>query len=106
VTEEAQHLPPAFYAARTGGDRPVWLDWWTVLHPPYTLWHLTYVVIGACLAPDVDGGRLAATLLAFLLAVGIGAHALDELHGRPLRTSIPSGLLVAAAATSLAPSRC
>ena len=38
---------PAFYAARPGG----WRDWWTILHPPYTAWHLSYVVIGATLAP-------------------------------------------------------
>jgi hypothetical protein len=88
---------PAFYAARPGG----WRDWWTLLHPPYTAWHLSYVVIGATLAPRVDGGRLAATLLAFFLAVGIGAHALDELHGRPLRTHIPSQVLIIAAAASL-----
>jgi hypothetical protein len=89
---------PAFYAARTGG----WRDWWTVLHPPYTAWHLSYVVIGACLAPRVDVSRLVATLLAFFLAVGIAAHALDELHGRPLRTTIPSRLLVAATVVGLA----
>jgi len=52
---------PAFYAARSGG----WRDWWTLLHPPYTAWHLSYVVIGASLAPRVDTGRLVATLLAY-----------------------------------------
>jgi hypothetical protein len=83
---------PAFYAARRGG----WRDWWTILHPPYTAWHLSYVVIGATLAPDTDGGRLLATLLAFFFAVGVAAHALDELYGRPLRTTIPSAWLVAA----------
>jgi hypothetical protein len=88
---------PAFYAARPGG----WRDWWTLMHPPYTAWHLSYVVIGATLAPRVDGGRLVATLVAFFLAVGIGAHALDELHGRPLRTHIPSHLLVIAAVSAL-----
>jgi hypothetical protein len=88
---------PAFYAARPGG----WRDWWTILHPPYTAWHLSYVVVGAALAPRVDGGRLGATLVAFFLAVGIGAHALDELHGRPLRTQISSRLLVIAAVGSL-----
>jgi hypothetical protein len=88
---------PAFYAAGAGG----WRDWWTILHPPYTAWHLSYVVIGATLAPDTDGGRLVATLLAFFFAVGIAAHALDELHGRPLRTHIASLVLVAAAAAGL-----
>jgi hypothetical protein len=88
---------PAFYAARPGR----WRDWWTILHPPYTAWHLSYVVIGATLAPSTDGGRLAATLLAFFLAVGIAAHALDELHGRPLHTGIPSAVLVSIAAMAL-----
>jgi len=89
---------PAFYAARTGG----WRDWWTVLHPPYTAWHLAYVAIGATLAPHVDGFRLLATALAFFLAVGIAAHALDELTGRPLRTAIPGGALAGATALGLA----
>jgi hypothetical protein len=88
---------PAYYAARSGR----WRDWWTLLHPPYTAWHLSYVVIGACLAPRVDTIRLLGTLLAFFGAVGIGAHALDELHGRPLRTRIPNGLLIAAATLGL-----
>lgn len=89
---------PAFYASRSGG----WRDWWTLLHPPYTAWHLSYVVIGACLAPRVDGTRLLATLLAFFAAVGVSAHALDELHGRPLGTRISSAALVAATVAGLA----
>jgi hypothetical protein len=88
---------PAYYALGPGG----WRDVWTLLHPPYTAWHLSYVVIGACLAPRLSADRLAATLIAFFLAVGIAAHALDELHGRPLRTSIPSRALVVAAALGL-----
>jgi hypothetical protein len=89
---------PAYYAARRGG----WRDWWTLLHPPYTAWHLSYVVIGACLAPRVETSRLIATLLAFFLAVGLAAHAVDELHGRPLGTTISSGALVAVTAVGLA----
>lgn len=88
---------PAFYAARPGG----WRDWWTLLHPPYTAWHLGYVVIGACLAPQVTLSNLVATLLAFLAAVGLSAHALDELHGRPLRTAISSTALVIVATAGL-----
>ena len=76
-------------------------DWVTLLHPPYTLWHLSYVAIGAAVMPDLVLWRLAGTLLAFFLAVGIGAHALDELHGRPLGTGISSGLLTAAAVVSI-----
>jgi len=81
---------PAFYALAPGG----WRDYVTLLHPPYTAWHLSYVVIGACLAPHLYQGRLAAALLAFFLGLGISAHALDELNGRPLQTKIPEGVLV------------
>ena len=88
----------AYYAAPPGG----WRDWWTLLHPPYTAWHLSYVVIGACLAPVVNTTRLIATLLAFFCAVGLAAHALDELHGRPLRTRIPGPALVTVAVVGLA----
>lgn len=88
---------PAFYAAGPGA----WRDWWTLLHPPYTAWHLSYVVIGACLAPHVYPSRLLASLVAFFLAVGVAAHALDELHGRPLRTSIPGPMLIAVTVAGL-----
>ena len=88
---------PAFYALARGG----WRDYVTLLHPPYTLWHLSYVVIGASLAPEWRPGRLIATLVAFFLAVGIGAHSLDELNGRPLSTQIPRRLLGALAACSI-----
>ena len=88
---------PAFYALAPGG----WRDYVTLLHPPYTLWHLSYVVIGACLAPDLPVARTTLAVVAFLLALGIGAHALDELRGRPLRTAIPEKALVALAGTSI-----
>jgi hypothetical protein len=89
---------PAFYALSRGG----WRDYATLLHPPYTLWHLSYVVIGAALAPDPDWRRLVWTLGAFALALGVGAHALDELNGRPLQTAIPTGTLVGLAVVSIA----
>jgi hypothetical protein len=79
-----------------------WRDYVTLLHPPYTLWHLSYVAIGAALAPAMKWGLLGWTVLAFLLAMGIGAHALDELHGRPLATQIPRSVLVGLAAASVA----
>ena len=88
---------PAFYALAPGG----WRDYVTLLHPPYTLWHLSYVAIGAALAPRFDGGLLALTALAFFLALGIGAHALDELHDRPLETRIPTWTLAALAASTI-----
>jgi len=93
---------PAFYALAPGG----WRDYVTLLHPPYTAWHLSYVAIGACLAPKLYEGRLAAALVAFFLALGISAHALDELNGRPLRTRIPDrvllGLTIVPLATAVA----
>ena len=88
---------PAYYAARPGR----WRDWWTLLHPPYTAWHLSYVVLGAALAPHVTLVPLIATLIAFFLAVGLAAHALDEFHGRPLRTQIPGPVLLTVAVLGL-----
>ena len=88
---------PAFYALAPGG----WRDYVTLLHPPYTLWHLSYVAIGASLAPHLEVDRLLVALAAFLLAVGIGAHALDELNGRPLRTQISTRALIGLAAVSI-----
>jgi hypothetical protein len=87
---------PAFYALATGG----WRDFVTLLHPPYTLWHLSYVVVGAALAPELPLDRLLWGLAAFVLALGVGAHALDELNGRPLRTAIPQKVLIALAVAS------
>lgn len=88
---------PAFYALDSGG----WRDYWSLLHPPYTLWHLSYVVIGASIASDVNVRWLLETLAAFLLAMGLAAHALDELNGRPLRTKISDGALKAIAVVGL-----
>ena len=90
-------LAPAFYAARGGG----WHDYWTLLHPPYTVWHLSYVLLGAALAPSPDPKIVAGALAAFGLAVGVGAHAFDELNGRPLRTHIPSPVLVVMGSAAL-----
>lgn len=90
---------PAFYAVAGRGR---FGDWWTLLHPPYTAWHLSYVLIGAGLAPAVDPVNLVATLLAFFLAVGIAAHGLDELHGRPLRTAISDRTLWIVSSVALA----
>ena len=91
-------LAPAFYAMPGGR----WRDYWTLLHPPYTAWHLSYVALGAALAPHPDPRVVGAMLLAFALAVGLGAHAFDELRGRPLRTRIPDAVLVAIGSFGLA----
>lgn len=91
-------MRPAFYALAPGG----WRDYVTLLHPPYTLWHLSYAGIGAALAPELTADRLGWTLAAFALAMGVGAHALDELRGRPLQTRIPDHVLWTLGAASLA----
>src|SRR3989442_12761251 len=88
---------PAFYALRRGG----WRDYVTVLHGPYTAWHLSYVALGAALAPRFHTDRMLWTLAAFALALGIAAHMLDEYHGRPLQTEIPGSVLITLAVASL-----
>jgi hypothetical protein len=89
--------PPAYYARRGG----LLADCWTLLHPPYTLWHLSYAVLGAALAPHVSWTPLLLTVLAFFLAVGVAAHALDERAGHPLGTRFGDRGLVVAAAVAL-----
>jgi hypothetical protein len=88
---------PAFYALASGG----WRDLVTLLHPPYTAWHLSYVAIGAAMAPQLHASRLVLALVAFLLAVGVAAHALDELRGHPLRTQLSDGALIGLAVVGL-----
>jgi hypothetical protein len=97
MTEARSEPRPSWYALAPGG----WRDYVTLLHPPYTAWHVSYVVIGGCLASPVAWGRLGAAVAAFTLAVGVGAHALDELRGRPLGTRIPDVILVGLAAASI-----
>ena len=89
---------PAFYALRPGG----WRDLVTVLHPPYTAWNLANVGFGAAAATQIHTDRFIATLAAFFLAVGISAHALDELNGRPLKAELSDRTLIGLAAVSLA----
>jgi hypothetical protein len=50
------------------------------------MWHLSYVAIGAAVAPSLSLWRLGWTLVVFFLGLGIAAHALDEVNGRPLGT--------------------
>jgi hypothetical protein len=94
---EPRTVTPAFYARRGGRAA----DWWTLLHPPYTLWHVSYVVLGAAMATTVDLTVLALSVLAFFLAVGLAAHALDELKDRPLGTRISDRTLEMVAGLAL-----
>lgn len=79
----------AFYLLTPGG----WRDYLNLLHAPYTAWHLSYVILGAALVPSPNYPLLGWTLLAFFLALGVAAHALDELRDRPLGTTIPAVVL-------------
>jgi hypothetical protein len=88
---------PAFYALGRGLPG----DLLTLLHPPYTAWHLSYAAIGAAIAPHLYVNRLLWTLAAFGLAVGVAAHALDELHDRPLDTGISDRTLIVLSGVSL-----
>jgi hypothetical protein len=83
---------------RPGG----WRDLVTVLHPPYTAWNLANVAFGAAAATEIHTDRFVATLAAFFLAVGVGAHTLDELNGRPLNTRLSDRTLIGLAVASMA----
>jgi len=88
---------PAFYAFGRGSLG----DLLTLLHPPYTAWHLSYFALGAAVAPHLYVNRLLWGLAAFALAVGVAAHALDELHDRPLRVGVSDRTLIWLAVASL-----
>lgn len=70
-----------------------WARWVNVLHWPYTLWHLSYSVIGACLATSVNWPLLGWTVLAFFLGMGVAAHCFDLIRGDPLRVGLQPVLL-------------
>ncbi|MGH2936788.1 MAG: hypothetical protein ACRDPE_01555 [Solirubrobacterales bacterium] len=94
----AERTPrPAFYALAPGGARDVV----NVLHLPYTVWHVANVALGAAVAAHVYPIRVAAAIAAFFLAVGVGAHCLDELNGRPLGTQLSRRTLIAMAVGGL-----
>ena len=80
---------PAFYALGRGRAAELL----TLLHPPYTAWHLSYFALGAVAAPHLHVDRLLWGEAAFALAVGLTAHALDELHDRPLGTALSARTL-------------
>lgn len=80
----------------------VWARWFNMLHWPYTLWHLSYSVIGAALATELNWALLGWTVLAFFLGMGVAAHALDLLQGDPLRQGINRKALAVVAAVALA----
>ncbi|MBI2866973.1 MAG: hypothetical protein HYX97_01400 [Chloroflexi bacterium] len=68
---------PVWYAGR---DSPLG-ELWTMLHPPYTLMVFSFVVMGASISPRFSVTVLLATLAAYFLGLGIGAHFLDQITG-------------------------
>lgn len=95
----AAGAPAAAFYARAGSLRG---DLFTLLHPPYTAWHLSYVIYGAALAPQLDIVRLAGTLTAFFFGTGVAAHAFDEWRSRPLHTGLSDRLLLTCGACAVA----
>jgi hypothetical protein len=87
----------AFYALASGG----WRDLVTLLHPPYTALHLSYVALGAAASTTLHAGPLVATLAAFFLAVGVSAHPVAELTGRSLQTTLRRRTLIGLAVVGL-----
>ena len=59
------------------------------------------MALGAAVAAHVYPVRVAAAIAAFFLAVGVGAHCLDELNGRPLGTRLSQRTLIAMAVGGL-----
>lgn len=52
-----------------------------MLHPPYTLMVLSFVVMGAAISLRFSVPVLLATLAAYFLGLGVGAHFLDQISG-------------------------
>lgn len=88
----------AYYSLGSGPFREIL----SLLHAPYTALHLSFVVLGAALAPTIHADRLIASLVAFFLAVGISAHFFDELKGRPMGTRVSNNVLLGGGIASLA----
>ena len=80
----------------------IWAQWINLLHFPYLIWHLSYLVIGAALAVRLDFELLGWTVLAFFLGMGVAGHCYDLLRGDPLKLDIPRPALHVAGAVSLA----
>ena len=75
--------------------------WWNALHVPYTLWHLSYLVMGAALGTALRWDVLGWAVLAFFLGLGIAGHAFDLLRGDPLALKLPASHLEVAGVMSL-----
>jgi hypothetical protein len=77
LAESPNRIPPVWYA----GSDSLLGEFWTMLHLPYTLMVLGFVVIGAALSPRISWLLLAGAILAYFLGLGVGAHFLDQVPG-------------------------
>lgn len=87
-------MKPAWYMTR-------W-RWVNILHWPYTLFHLSFVGIGAAMTPSLNVAVLVWITLAFFFGMGISAHAWDLCKGDPLKLGFRPGSLYAIGSVSLA----
>src|SRR5579864_1403217 len=96
-------LRPAWYSLE---GKSALFDVINLTHFPYTLWHLSYVLIGIALSPVIHTDRSIAVVLAYFLGLGIGAHALDETMGNPLQTKLSRRSLYLIGFSSLCGAAC
>lgn len=83
-------MPSAWYIV-PGNFLPLRL--FNSLHWPYLLWHLSYVALGAALAPHIRWDVLAWSIAAFFFGMGISSHMWDLRAADPLALGLPSHLL-------------
>jgi hypothetical protein len=96
---EAEPMQPAWYLIRS--DHPA-ARWFNVIHWPYTLFHLSYVVAGGALAQDVNYVMLGLVVLAFFFGMGIAAHCFDLVAGDPLKLALGYSPLLVVGYSALA----
>lgn len=92
-------MQPAWYVIPSKNRLQRWSN---LLHWPYLMWHLSYVVIGAAIAPSVDSALMGWTVLAFFFGMGISAHAFDLLKGDPLSLGLGRRQLLVVGIVALA----
>lgn len=92
-------MRPAWYVLQSSHPIAKWVN---LLHGPYLVWNLAYVVIGVGIVEHVSWSLLGWTLFAFCLGMGVAAHAYDLLRGDPLKLGLPRWQLHVAAALALA----
>ncbi|MDP3063941.1 MAG: hypothetical protein Q8O40_12135 [Chloroflexota bacterium] len=94
----ASRTPTAWYIVPSNHYLARWAN---TIHLPYTIWHLSFVALGAGMAYHVRWDILGWAVLAFFLGMGVAAHCFDLLKGDPLALRIPFYHLLLVGAVSL-----